>query len=85
MPQPSITLLEASCLREFGDPTRLSCGIVAGALQLRTEAAAPDELSRNQWTNCSGNGGLFAPESVDEFNRNGWTIWVGICRQVGLR
>jgi len=47
---------------------RLSCGIVAGALQLRTEAAAPDELLRNQWTDSIGMGGRFGPVSTAKRN-----------------
>ncbi|MGI6131997.1 MAG: hypothetical protein ACOYES_09005, partial [Bacillota bacterium] len=51
---------------------RLSCGIVAGVLQLRTEAAAPDELLRNRWTIWAGISGRIAPESgdVDDLGRN---------------
>ena len=52
-------------------------------LQLRTEAAAPDELLRNRWTIWAGISGRIAPESVDEFNRNGWTICPGIGGRFG--
>ena len=30
-----------------------------------------------RWTASAGIGGRFGSESVDGFNRNGWTIWVG--------
>ena len=57
---------------------RLSCGIVAGALQLRTEAAAPDELLRNRWTIWAGISGRIASESVDCLLRNQWTSSIGM-------
>src|SRR2546425_502509 len=35
-------------------------------------------IARNRWTNYSGISGRFAPESVDDLNRNAWTICGGI-------
>ena len=63
---------------------RLSCGIVAGALQLRTEAAAPDELRRNRWIVCSGISGRIQSEWVDDLPRNREVrtfFWTCLCRQ----
>jgi hypothetical protein len=34
--------------------------------------------ARNRWTDCSGIGGRFAPESLDGLVRNQWTDWAGI-------
>ena len=35
-------------------------------------------------TNCIGIGGLFAPESVDGFNRNGWTNYPGMVGELNI-
>jgi len=75
-PRPPITLPKASHLRELGDSTRRSYGIVANALRLRTEVTALDDLGRNMQTARTCPNNLQAPAIEDKFRTYPFVVMV---------